>query len=196
MRWYPFLIKWAITYLRHQSSKCYEALWESKCISLPSQRTLLDYTHFVSSAVGFSDDVDRQLYTVAGVPSLKEFQKCVAVVIDEMHTHEDLIYDKHSGKLIGFVNLGDINNHLLKFEQSLAFDKISPPAPLAKSMLVFLVRGLFTTIQFPNAQFPTSSQCTSHLCTILGSCKTESSVLFLSPQSQGWKLQSSQRFFR
>jgi len=26
-----------------------------------------------------------------------------------------LIYDKHEGSLIGFANLGEINNHLMKF---------------------------------------------------------------------------------
>ncbi len=156
MRWHPLLIKWAL-YLRHQSSKAYEVLRESKCISLPSQRTLRDYTHFVKSTVGFSDDVDQQLFEVAKVQSLKEFQKCVAVVIDEMHIREGLVFDKHSGKLIGFVNLGDVNNLLLKFKQSLQSTHSVLPAPLAKCMLVFLVRGLFTKLQFPYAQFPTSS---------------------------------------
>ncbi len=158
MRWNPLLIKWAL-YLRHQSSKAYEVLRESKCISLPSQRTLRDYTHFVKSTVGFSDDVDQRLFEVAKVQSLKEFQKCVAVVIGEMHIREGLVFDKHSGKLIGFVNLGDVNNLLLKFEQSLQSAHSVLPAPLAKCMLVYLVRGLFTKLQFPYAhgQFPTSS---------------------------------------
>ena len=143
--------------MRHQSSKAYETLRESKCISLPSQRTLRDYTHFVSSGAGFSAGVDRQLYEVAGVRSLKEFQKCVALIIDEMHIREDLVFDKHSGKLVGFVNLGDVNNHMLRFEESLQSDKNVLPLPLAKCMLVFLVRGLFTRLQFPYAQFPTLS---------------------------------------
>ena len=36
--------------------------------------------------------------------------------MDEVHIKEDLVYDKHEGTLIGFVNLGDTNNHLLQFE--------------------------------------------------------------------------------
>lgn len=156
MKWHPLLIKWAI-YLRHKSSKAYEILRDSKCISLPSQRTLRDYTHFVSNTIGFSDEVDRQLYEVAEVQTLPEFKKCVAIIIDEMHIREDLIFDKHSGKLIGFVNLGDVNNHLLKFEQSIQSVGSKLTKPLAKCMLVFLVRGLFTNLQFPYAQFATSS---------------------------------------
>jgi hypothetical protein len=39
MRWHPLIIKWCL-YIRHHSSKAYEALRESSCISLPSQLTL------------------------------------------------------------------------------------------------------------------------------------------------------------
>ena len=45
MRWHPLMIKWCL-HLCHFSSSGYEALRKSGCISLPSQRTLRDYTHF------------------------------------------------------------------------------------------------------------------------------------------------------
>ena len=70
----------------------------------------------------------------------------VALLIDEMHVNEDLVYDKHSGRLVGFVDLGSINNHLAQFEESLSEDEITPS--LANSMIVFMVRGLFTTLKF------------------------------------------------
>ena len=50
-------------------------------------------------------------------------------------------------------NLGDINSHLLKFEQSLSGED-QQTEPLAKSMFTIMVRGLFTQLQFPYAQFP------------------------------------------
>ena len=40
----------------------------------------------------------------------------MGLVLDEIHIREDLIYDKHQGTLIGFTNLGDVNNCLVKFE--------------------------------------------------------------------------------
>ena len=61
---------------------------------------------------------------------------------------EDLVYDKHAGKLIGFVNLGETNNQLLSFESALASDVTD--RPLANSMLVLMVRG---RLNFPYAQF-------------------------------------------
>ena len=75
-----------------------------------------------------------------------------------MHIRQDLVFDKHMGEMIGFCNLGNVNEHLLQFERSLsegddtsAFEN-SPK--LAKTMMVFMVRGLFSKLQFPYAQFP------------------------------------------
>ena len=154
-RWHPLMIKWTL-YLRHISGKAYETLWASGCLALPSQRTLRDYTYFVRSSFGFSDDVDKQLMDVAGLSELHEFQKCITLVMDEMHIKEELVFHKNSSCLVGFANLGNINDLLLKYEHSIESGPDSP-TPLAKSMLVFFVRGLLMSLQFPYAQFPTKS---------------------------------------
>ena len=52
-------------YLRHQSNKAYETLRESGCISLPSQRTLRDYSNAVKARAGFSMEMDQQLLQAA-----------------------------------------------------------------------------------------------------------------------------------
>ena len=90
---------------------------------------------------------------VAYVAQVEDWQKYVIILTDEMHIHEDLVYDKHTGALLGFTNLSDINSHLNRFEQSLQANMISESA-LAKTMLVIMVRGLFTKPQYPYAQFP------------------------------------------
>ena len=41
------------------------------------------------------------------------FSRYVGILMDEVHIRDDLVYDKHEGNLVGFVNVGDINNHLL-----------------------------------------------------------------------------------
>ena len=43
--------------------------------------------------------------------------------MDEMHIKHDLVYDKHSSSLIGFVDLGNTNNQILEFERALAAEK-------------------------------------------------------------------------
>ena len=70
-----------------------------------------------------------------------------------MYVREELVYQKNTGRLVGFVNIGDINTHLLDFERSLKEDASSEPQ-LATTMVVFMVRGLFTQLRFPYAQFP------------------------------------------
>ena len=48
-----------------------------------------------------------------------DHHKLIVVLIDEMHIKEELVYNKHNGRLIGFVDLGNINNHLARFEDAL-----------------------------------------------------------------------------
>ena len=155
MRWHPAMIKWCL-YLRHQSSKAYEVLRESGTIVLPSQRTLRDYTHYVQASVGFSYEVDQQLAVAAKLTTCKEYEKLVVLLLDEMHVREDLIYEKHSGTLIGFSNLGEINTHLLAFEKEVT-GSTTQEASLAKTVMVFMVQGIFTNLKFPYAQFPVAT---------------------------------------
>ena len=37
----------------------------------------------------------------------------------EMYIREDLVYEKQTGNLISFANLGDVSNHLLAYEEML-----------------------------------------------------------------------------
>ena len=137
--------------------RAYETLRSSGCIRLPSQRTLRDYTHFVTTSTGFSDEVDIQLALAADVDHCPEREKYTAIIFDEMYIKEDLVYNKHTNNLVGFANLGETNNHLLAFERSL---QESTPnecvEPLAKTMMVMMVRGLFSKLEFRYVQFPCS----------------------------------------
>ena len=104
VRWHPLMIKFCL-YLRHQSDKAYETLRESGCIRLPSQRTLRDYSHAVKAEPGFSPEVDHQLMVAANVIKSEEWEKLVIILLDEMYIKEDLVYEKHSGTLIGLLIL-------------------------------------------------------------------------------------------
>ena len=78
---------------------------------------------------------------------LEEWQKHIILTFNEMHIKEDLVYEKTTGELKGFINLGDINNHLIQFEESSSTEKHVPT--LANSMLTFMVRGIFIQLCFP-----------------------------------------------
>ena len=154
MRWHPLFIKWCL-YLRHLSGGAYDFLRESGCVKLPSNKTLRDYTYYVSATIGFADEVDEQLMSL--VDLTQERNRQVALVLDELHVKDDLVYDKHLGNLIGFVNLGEINNHLLQFENMLYGEESTHQQQLATSMVVLMVRTLFYKLNFPYAQFACSN---------------------------------------
>ncbi len=130
-------------------------LYKSGCIRLPSQRTLRDYTYYVKASIGFSSEVDEMLMKAADVSSCPGRDKCVLLLLDEMHIRHDIVFDKHTGQMIGFTNLGDINRHLMDFEQSI-MNNTKPSPNLAKTMAVLMVRGLFSKLQFAYAQLPSA----------------------------------------
>ena len=125
-------------------------------LTLPSERTLRDYTHWIKGEAGFQASINRQLIEEANVKEEKD--EYVALEFDEMKVREDLIFDKHSCRLVGVVNLGQINDTLNKFEKQCQDGKqaIVDEGSVATHMLAFMVRGLFTTLEFVLAQFPTN----------------------------------------
>ena len=108
------MIRWCL-YLRHhsgnnlstsvnavightkQAKHMRPSIRDSSCITLPSQRTLRDYTYYVKACTGFSNEVDKQL---ADAVKLEEREKCVVLIMDEMHLKENLVYDKHTGQAV------------------------------------------------------------------------------------------------
>ena len=196
MKWHPLFVKWCL-YLRHLSGKSYELLRKSGCVKLPSQSTLRDYTHHIPAIVGFSSKVDEHLLDVAFLSN--SLNKYVFLVMDEMHIKHDLVYDKHNGSLIGFVDLGNTNNQLIEFEKALSADKTE--RTLASTMLVFMVRGLLCKFNYPYVQFASNDICGNQMfdpmweavarLEKLGFCVLGLTCDGASPNRRLWKLHSS-----
>ena len=71
-----------------------------------------------------------------------------------MKVKEDLVFDQNTCQLIGFTDLGDIiNNHLDNFERQCASNNTS--SDVATHMLMFMIRGLCSDLEYPYAQFST-----------------------------------------
>lgn len=69
-----------------------------------------------------------------------------------MYTYILSASDTIPGALNGYTHLGDVNSHLARYEKELG--EQGERDTLATSMLVIMVRGLFTHLKFPYAQFP------------------------------------------
>ena len=63
-----------------------------------------------------------------------------------------MVFDTHACELNGFTDLGDINNDLNRLEQQC---QSNPVGTVASHVLLFMVRGLFTSVKFPYAHFTT-----------------------------------------
>ena len=147
MRWHPLVIKWCLN-LKLLSGGAYSALRTSGFLTLPSARTLRDYSNVFESKIGFQDEVDKQLLDEVNSKHLPPSRNFVSLIIDEMKIKEGIVYNKATGSVIGFTNIGDINNDLLKLEEG-------EENHLAKQVLVLMVRGTMFSLTFPYAHFGT-----------------------------------------
>ncbi len=142
-------------YLQHFSGKAYEAIRESGCISLPSQRTIRDYSNAGRADAGFSPEVDQQLLQASKLPTSPDYHWLLMLLLDKMHK---LVYNKHNGKLVVFLFIWamPIITYLSCFEELLwnEDDESATVTPIAKLMMVFHGQRNFTTLKFPNVVFP------------------------------------------
>ena len=167
VRWHPMMIRWCLS-LKLLSSASYSALRSSNLLVLPSERTLRDYTHFIKAKPGFHPGIDEQLYREAKIDSIPEYQKYVCLVFDEVKVKEDLVYDKHSAELLGFVKIGDINDHLSKFKENDSTHIAKPH--LATHILTFMVSGILSNLEFPYVSFPCTSVSGDELYSLVWGC--------------------------
>ena len=194
MRWHPLIVRWCLN-LKLLSSAAYHAARTAGFIKLPSERTLRDYTHYFKHRPGFQQEVNQQLMKESKVHDLPEEQKYCGIIFDEMKVKENLVYDKYTGSVIGFINIGQINNDLLALEQE--FKRDGAHAPIANHLLVLMVRGIFFKLEFPLAHFATTGVTADQLFPIIweGVRQVESvglKVLFITADGAS----ANRKFFR
>ena len=104
------MIKWCL-YLHHLSGKAYDTIRKSGVINLPYSRTLRDYKHVSPTEVGFSVEADRQIIDL--LAQKDTLAKYGVVLFDEMYVKQG-VFEKSTGALFGFTDLGEVNNQLMK----------------------------------------------------------------------------------
>ena len=113
---------------------------------MPSQRTLRDYKNFIRPKTGFSKDVVKEL--IKKMEGRSGSQRFIVLVFDEMKVKSNLVFDKFTEELIGFLDLGDPDLNFATLEQE---------DELATHVLVFFLRGLCTDLNFSLAHFATNN---------------------------------------
>ena len=136
VRFHPMIITFCLS-LAAKSASSYEEIRNSDTLKLPSQRALRGYRNFVKPKPGFNKLVIDEL--VGLTKSYSNTQRYIVLLFDEMKIRSNLVFDKNTGQLIGFTDLGDSTINYATFEKQ---------DELASHVLAFFIRGLTTNLKF------------------------------------------------
>ena len=144
----PMIIKFCLN-LATESSSAYKDLrydnkTETGVLVLPSLRTLRDYKNYIRPTREFNLDIVNEL--AKKIALFSEIERYVTILFDEMKIQGNLVWDKHSGELKGFVDLGDINAN---------FATLKNTETLVTHVLVFLVKSVVNPLSYRFAAFAT-----------------------------------------
>ena len=129
-----------------KSPSAYRELRDSGALVLPSERVLRDYRNYFTPKAGINKENVADLHSK--VASFGPTQQYVVLVMDEMKIQSNLVFDKSSGNLVGFTDLGDpVTN----------FACLPDEDAIATHALAILVRGLCTDLKHVIAYFFTGN---------------------------------------
>ena len=103
---------------------------------------------------------------------LSNVQRYIVLMFDEAKIKSTIVWDKHTGQLIGFMDLGDPDLNFVSAEKEI---------PLATHMLVIYLRGICTDLKYPFANFATTAVTSFQLLPI-----PWSSVFYLEKACNLW----------
>lgn len=156
MRWHPLVIRFALS-LFYSSRVAYRTATSSGFLSLPSERTLRDYTHWCSAQSGVQFEYIEQAKKVMSQEGVSEDERQFTLLFDEMKVKSGLVFRKSTGRLVGFCDLGQANHEIDRLFSSPCEGSAGKQTPqLAKNMLAFMIRPIFRpSLAFMIAAFPT-----------------------------------------
>ena len=156
VRYHPAVIRYCLS-LAAKSSSAYEDLRYNEktgtgCLILPSKRRLRDYKNYIRPKRGFNSEIIQELKRKTA--DFSDSEKHVTILLDEMKIQESLVWDKHTGELIGFVDLGD---------QDVNYATLENVQSIASHVLVFMIRSIVNPLKFSLATFATTGATAAQL---------------------------------
>eukprot|EP00111_Clytia_hemisphaerica_P004585 TCONS_00013167-protein len=149
MRWHPLIVRWCLS-IYHKSPAAYKQIANSKnnFLKLPHVNTIKRYTNFTKPTSGFNPDIIKRLVIDSNLEKLDDLKRNVVILFDEMKIKADLIYSRSTGKLVGFTDMGNVNEEIRKLQ-----DKCNEKEPhqreLTRYVNVYMARGIFTKLKYP-----------------------------------------------
>ena len=110
VRYHPMVIRYCLGLVAKSLAAYDHIRYEEKknhtgFLNLPSRRRLRDYRNYIRPQRDFNCEVISELRDM--VHNFTKQERYVVLLMDEMKIQEDLVWDKHTGELIGYVDLGD-----------------------------------------------------------------------------------------
>ena len=113
----------------------------------------------------------------------------MVILFDEMKIQENLVWSKHTGDLIGFVDLGDVNLNYATLQETNA---------IASHVLVFLLRSVVNPFKFSLANFATKNATASQIFPLfwkaVAICETQCAIKVVAATCDG--ASANRKFFR
>nr|XP_047133158.1 uncharacterized protein LOC124811499 [Hydra vulgaris] len=154
VRYHPMIIRYCLS-IASKSPSAYQEIRNSKILVLPSLRTLRDYKNYIPPKVGYQDSIVEELSRQT--KHYTNIERYVVLLIDEMSIKSNLVFDKNSNQLIGFVDLGNPDLNFATLQK----------CELASHALVFMVRFVATSLKFSLAYFTTITATAVQLFSLL-----------------------------
>ena len=154
-RYQSMIIKFGLSLAAKSSSAYselrYDSVKGSVVLVLPSLRNLREYRNYITPTRDFNPKVVWNL-----MEKTKEFceqERYVTILLDEINIQDYLVWDKHTGELIG----SDLR------DPGLNYATLKNTNELATHVLAFLVHSIVNSLVYSFATFATSGITAFHL---------------------------------
>ena len=143
-KYHAMIIRFCLS-LATKSGSTYDELGNSNVLALPSRRTLRVYRNAIKPTVRFNPKVIAELCSLT--KDFSNLQRYISLAFDEIKIQSNIVHDRHSGKLIGYFDLGDPDINYTTFVKDDEF---------ATHALVYYLRGIATDLKFCLSYFVTN----------------------------------------
>lgn len=165
MRWHPTMIRFALS-LHLNSPAAYEELRDTGMIKLPCRRTLFDYTHVKPLEEGIDNLVLESV--IKRVATFQKYQKYHVLIADEMYISKNLVFQKSSGRMIGFTKLDEADKEVKALNAFLDLENpekevVDPKQEVASRVLCYMVKGTANNIKEVVASYAVTNVSSSQM---------------------------------
>ncbi|KAE8740549.1 hypothetical protein FOCC_FOCC013930 [Frankliniella occidentalis] len=161
MRWHPTMIRFALS-VHLTSPAAYELLRQTGMVKLPSSSTLFEYSHVENVVEGIDRTVLESISKrLANFP--EKHKKFHVLMGDEMYISQNLVFQKSTGKMIGYTSLNHIDKEVADLEKCIDNPDREMEEIIAEKVMVYMIKGISNGIKEVVATFTTGTLTANQL---------------------------------